>query len=145
MTVKYNVMNSLEIALKNEKSSLGLLTLVLMLFLSNATLAQSYNYTHSSGETVLTFESVGTSNKFKVNGSTYDYIRNITVEGGTLTLIFNNTNPIYFHQGINNAIFLVKKGTLNMKLGDDKKLAGILYYCLNFNKRLFTFGFCTLH
>lgn len=122
MTLKYNVMNSLEIVFKNEKSSLGLLTLVLMLFLSNATLAQSYYYTHSSGDTVLTFESVGTSNKFKVNNSTteYDNIRNITINEGTLTLIFNNTNPIYFQQGLsNNALFLVKKGTLNMKLGDD--------------------------
>lgn len=86
-----------------------------MCLTANRAVAENYTVTHSSGTATITLITTS-DHKFKVNGTgpEYDTLEFITVNGGTLNVVFDNTASIYLAGAIT-----VTKGTLNLLVGDN--------------------------
>ena len=86
-----------------------------MCLTASRAVAQNYfDWEISSGTETITL-TISDGHKFVVNSGSlvYDGLGNITVKGGTLNLVLDNSDYIYLH-----GVVKVQKGTLNLSLGD---------------------------
>ena len=86
-----------------------------MCLTANRAVAQNYSLTHSSGTETITLTTTN-DHKFQVNGTGTEYnkLGSVTVNGGTLNIVFDNAASIYLVGAIS-----VTKGTLNLSVGDN--------------------------
>lgn len=84
-----------------------------MCLTANRAVAQNYSLTHSSGTETITLTTTN-DHKFQVNGTgpEYDKLGAVTVTGGTLNLVFDNSEYIYL-----TGVITVNKGVLNLSTG----------------------------
>ena len=101
--------------MKTKIQLIGFFTVMAMCLTANRAVAQNYSLTHSSGTETITLTTTN-DHKFQVNGTgpEYDKLGAVTVTGGTLNIVFDNTDFIYLAGTIK-----VEKGTLNLSLGDN--------------------------